>query len=129
MTCSGAKSKEELYKAVEEFQKNIKKCGFNVYIKKEQIVITNIVSTCAVNFKIPLTKLFVHLNKICKTGEIVKRPEKHPGLVYKKKIENSNICYVFYNSGKINITGAKEEEHIHEAFKNIYPELLKVKMP
>jgi transcription initiation factor TFIID TATA-box-binding protein len=129
MTCCGAKSKEELYKALKKYKKIIKKCGFDVHIKKKQIVIRNIVSTCAVNFKIPLSKLFVHLNKICKTGEIVKKPKQHPGLIYKKKIENSNICYVFYNSGKITITGAKEEEHIHEAFKNIYPELLKVKMP
>ena len=129
MTCCGAKSKEELYKALKKYKKIIKKCGFDVHIKKKQIVIRNIVSTCTVNFRIPLTKLFVHLNKICKTGEIVKKPQKYPGLIYKKKIENSNICYVFYNSGKITITEAKEEEHINEAFKNIYPELLKVKMP
>lgn len=129
MTCCGAKSKEELYKSLKKFKKIIKKCEFDVHIKKKQIIIRNIVSSCSVNFKIPLSKLCVHLNKISKSGEIAKKPEKYPGLIYKKKIEDSNICYVFFNSGKINITGAKKEEHIHEAFKAIYPELLKVKMP
>ena len=108
MICSGAKSKEELYKALKKYQTILKKCGFDVHIKKEEIVISNIASTCAVNFKIPLTKLFVHLNKICKTGEMVEKPKKYPGLIYKRKIKNSNICYVFFNSGNINITGAKE---------------------
>ena len=129
ITCSGAKSKEELFNALKKLKKIIINCGFDANIKKKEIIIRNIASTCSVDFMIPLCELCVHLNNISKLGEIAKKPEKFPGLIYKKKIGESNICYIFFSSGKINITGAKKEEHIQEAFKIIYPELLKVKKP
>lgn len=129
ITCCGAKSKEELYNALKILKKIIIRCGFDANIKKKEIIIRNIVSTCSVDFMIPLSKLSDHLNDISKSGEITKKPKKFPGLLYRKKIGESNICYTFFNSGKINITGAKKEEDIQEAFKIIYPELLKVKMP
>ena len=129
ITCSGAKSKEELFNALKKFKNIIIRCGFDANIKKKEIIITNIASTCSVDFMIPLSKLYAHLKNISKSGEIVQKPEKFPGLIYRKKIGESNICYIFFNSGKINITGVKKEEHIQEAFKAIYPELLKVKMP
>lgn len=128
MTCCGAKFKEQIYKALKKFKKIIKKCGYDVHIKKKQIIIRNIASTCKVNFKISLKKFYQNLNEKLKKGETVEMPEKHPAIIYKKKIENSNICYIIYKSGSINITGAKEKEHIDKAFKSIFPELLKVKM-
>ena len=127
ITCCGAKSKEELIKAIKKFKQIFENWGLDVNIDIKDLIIRNIASSCAVNFKIPLTKLCVHLNKISKRGEMAEKPERYPGLIYKKTIENSNICYIFYNSGKITITGAKKEEHIDKAFKFIYPELLKVK--
>ena len=129
ITCSGAKSKEELYKALKKFKKIITRCGFDASIKKKEIIIRNISSTCSVDFRISLLRLYAHLKNISKSGETVKKPEKFPGLIYKKKIGESNISYTIFDSGNINITGAKKEEHIQEAFRTIYPELLKAKIP
>ena len=82
ITCSGAKSKEELYKALKELKKIIIRCGFDANIKKKEIIIRNIASTCSVDFMIPLSKLNDHLKDISKSGEITEKPEKFPGLYF-----------------------------------------------
>jgi transcription initiation factor TFIID TATA-box-binding protein len=45
-------------------------------------------------------------------------PELFPGLIY--RMASLKIVFLVFVSGKIVITGAKEERLIHEGFREIY---------
>ena len=100
---------EELNKALMKFKQIFKKWYFNAI---KEIIIRNI-KLIAIIFMIP-NKIVCSFkwNKQFKRNFI--KPERYPGFIYKKKKENLNICYIFYNSGKITITGAKNKwRHIN----------------
>lgn len=128
MVCSGVKSEEELTKTLIKYDNKIKRCGFSTKLNLEEISINYISATYDIKFGLPLSKLLNYLNNLGEDGvNIHYEPELFPGLIYSKKVENSNMTLTFFASGKFNITGAKNIEHIYNIFDQIYPELLKFK--
>lgn len=154
MVCTGAKSEEESRQASRIYAKIIQKIGFQV--KFHEFKIQNIVGSCDVKFPITLSKLNIELSKTPKEknnsekdkeknlaagaeekkssgkDEAKKRyichyePEVFPGLIY--HMFKPEIVLLIFVSGKIVLTGAKEKSEIFEAFRNIYPVLLKHKL-
>lgn len=53
-----------------------------------------------------------------KEDKVQYEPEVFPGLVYRMK--NPKVTFLIFVSGKIVITGAKNEKTIHDSFEKIY---------
>lgn len=138
----GAKNEQDSERAAKIFAHSIKGLGYKPKFKNFQIV--NIVGTCDVKFNIKLTqlnhKLYEELEKNSKEkkpetnvksnkkekGEIIfYEPEIFPALIY--HMANPKLTLLIFFSGKINFLGAKHNNDIYEAYKKIYPFLLKFK--
>jgi transcription initiation factor TFIID TATA-box-binding protein len=120
---TGTTNEKDSYKAARKFVKILKKCGFEVLFKSFQII--NIVSSCNVNFDIALTKLntYLYYKYSSITNKVSYEPEVFPGLIY--RMEKPKITVLIFGSGKINFVGAKKQEDITEAYKKIYPLIVK----
>ena len=120
---TGTTNEKDSYKAARKFVKILKKCGFKVLFKSFQII--NIVSSCNVNFDIALTKLntYLYYKYSSITNKVSYEPEIFPGLIY--RMEKPKITLLIFDSGKINFVGAKKQEDITEAYKKIYPLVVK----
>ena len=94
-----------------------------VLFKSFQII--NIVSSCNVNFDIALTKLntYLYYKYSSIKNKFSYEPEVFPGLIY--RMEKPKITVLIFGSGKINFVGAKKQEDITEAYKKIYPLVVK----
>ena len=128
IVCLGLKSEEQIKKALIEYGNMIKKCGYDIKLKLDEVIITNIAASCNIKFTLPLSELYNHLKKI-KEADVNIEYEKDifPAVIYSKQIENSKMKLMIFSSGKIVITGAKKKEYIYDIFNHIYPELLKFK--
>lgn len=118
MVCTGAKSEENARFASRKFARIIQKLGFPASFKEFKI--QNIVGSCDVKFPIRLELLAVRHGNFCSY-----EPELFPGLIY-RMLEPKVVLLIFV-SGKIVLTGAKEKQHIHEAFRTIYDTLQEFK--
>lgn len=114
MVCTGAKSVELSKLAAKRYAAIIRKLGFDA--KFSDFKIQNIVGSCDVKFPIRLEQLSAEHENFS-TYE----PELFPGLVY--RMVDPKIVLLIFVSGKIVLTGAKEKEHINQAFRKIYPVL------
>lgn len=52
-------------------------------------------------------------------------PELFPGLIY--RMSDPKVCLLIFVSGKVVLTGAKSKTDIDNAYRKIYPELVKYK--
>jgi transcription initiation factor TFIID TATA-box-binding protein len=118
MVCTGARSEEDSRKAARQYAKIIQKLGFEV--RFTEFKIQNIVGSCDVKFPIRLEGLANAHSRFCNY-----EPEMFPGLIY--RMSKPKIVLLIFVSGKIVLTGAKERNHIFDAFHNIYPVLLNFK--
>lgn len=135
MVCLGAKNEEDSYKACKIYAKIIKKCNYPVILQNFKI--RNIVSSCNVNFQIPLSKLYIYMAKHLTKNYLIKYfPEIFPGLIFHyledknkndKNEEKPNIIFLIFASGNIVITGAKKNIQIYNSFKKIYQMLIDLK--
>lgn len=113
IVCTGASTVTDAYQAAQNIIGRLKQYGYYGAEVKD-FNIKNMVATVDNNFHIKLGPLFDEYYKICSF-----EPELFPGLVYRMK--NPKVSLIIFNSGKMNITGAKSIEEIEEAFKIIYP--------
>lgn len=111
MVVTGAKSPEESNLASRKYARIIEKIGFPV--KFRDFSIQNIVGSCDVKFAIHLERLEQKHKKF-----VQYEPELFPGLIY--RMASLKIVFLIFVSGKIVITGAKEERLIYEGFREIY---------
>ena len=124
---TGATTEEDSRTAARKLIKILRNCGFKVGYKTFKII--NIVSSCNVNFPIRLTQLNAHLcykyniNNIKKGNKVYYEPEVFPGLIY--RMEKPKLTLLIFAGGKINFVGAKKQEDIFEAYKKIYPIVVK----
>ena len=135
MVCLGAKTEEESKNACKIFGKILINLKYPITLKN--IKIQNIVSSCDVKFKIPLSKLNNHIIKYLGAKRISYEPEFFPGLIYhyyndidnisKENEEKSNIVFLIFSSGNIVISGAKNRNEIYEKFDKLFPLLNKFK--
>ena len=129
MVCLGAKTEEESKNACKIFGKIL--INFKYPITLKNFKIQNIVSSCDVKFKIPLSKLNNHIIKYLGAKRISYEPEVFPGLIYHyyNDIDNnseenggkSNIVFLIFSSGNIVIAGAKNRNEIYDKFDKLFP--------
>ena len=120
---TGATTEEDSRAAARKIIKILRNCGFKVGYKSFEII--NIVSSCDVNFPIRLRQLNYDLRYKynIKGNKVYYEPEVFPGLIY--RMEKPKVTVLMFASGKINFVGAKKQEDIFEAYKKIYPIVVK----
>jgi len=117
MVVTGAKSTEELIKAVKRIIKTLKKHGIDI-VGKPKIQIQNIVASANLHVNVNLDKAaFVLENNMYE-------PEQFPGLIY--RMDDPKVVLLIFSSGKMVITGAKREEEVYTAVKKIFDKLLEI---
>lgn len=115
MIVTGAKSTSESEKAARRYFQIIRKVGFTNAMFRE-FKIQNITATCDMGFPIRLEGL-VYAHSQNATYE----PELFPGLVY--KMTDPKVVFLVFVSGKVVITGAKDEGMIEVGIGKLYPYL------
>ena len=120
---TGATTEEDSRAAARKIIKILRNCGFKVGYKSFEII--NIVSSCDVNFPIRLRQLNYDLRYKynIKGNKVYYEPEVFPGLIY--RMEKPKVTVLMFANGKINFVGAKKQEDIFEAYKKIYPIVVK----
>jgi len=116
MVVTGAKSVQELVKAVKKILKSLRDAGIEIQ-GRPQLQIQNIVASANLHVKIDLEKAAWFLEKS------MYEPEQFPGLIY--RMDDPKVVLLIFSSGKMVITGAKREEDVKRAVENIYQKLLK----
>lgn len=97
----GAKSKQELIDAVEEFLEAINELGIETDKKSGDILIQNVVVNYDFDREFDLSVVSVALD----LNNIEYEPEQFPGLIYRSQSVNATV--LVFASGKVVITGAK----------------------
>ena len=118
MVVTGAKSVKQLVWAVKTILKKFITKGIAIQ-GRPQIQIQNIVASANLNVLVDLEKAAFVL------PHSMYEPEQFPGLIY--RMEKPRVVLLIFSSGKMVITGAKREEEVHEAVKNIFEILQKNK--
>ncbi len=114
MICTGAKSEEQTIKAVGKVIKQLKSQG--IAIKgKPKIKIQNIVASASLGGRIDLEESTYKLTKT------MYEPEQFPGLIH--RIDTPKVVILIFASGKLVITGAKKEEEVYQAVKDLHKKL------
>ena len=136
IVCLGGKSVEESEKACHKVEELLKDLGYPVLLKDFKV--QNMVGSCHLNFKIPLTKLNSDIRKNM-NQKAVYEAEVYPALIYyfgknqkneqksKKYDKNLNLVCLIYGTGNIVITGAKNQKHLSDVWNEVSPILLKFK--
>ena len=133
IVCLGAKTEEDSEKACRKYGKILK--NMNYPVKFKDFKIQNIVSSCNLNFEIPLGKLDIHMKKYLPKSKVSYEPELFPGLIYRymdEKMENTKerpkIVYLIFKSGNIVIAGAKTRNQIFDSFEKVFTLLSQFKL-
>jgi transcription initiation factor TFIID TATA-box-binding protein len=117
MVVTGAKSTEELIKAVKRIIKTLKKHGIDI-TGKPKIQIQNIVASANLHVNVNLDKAaFLLENNMYE-------PEQFPGLIF--RMDDPKVVLLIFSSGKMVITGAKREEEVYRAVKKIFEKLVEL---
>jgi transcription initiation factor TFIID TATA-box-binding protein len=106
MVCTGAKSEKQARSAVKKVVRELKTNGI-IILGKPKIVIQNMVASANLHGKIDLETMSDVLE------HVMYEPEQFPGLIY--RMTEPKVVLLVFASGKLVITGAKKEEHVHEA--------------
>jgi len=114
MVITGAKSTEELIKAVKKIVRTLYKKGI-IITSRPKIQIQNIVASANLYREVNLEKAaFLLENNMYE-------PEQFPGLIY--RMSDPQVVLLIFSSGKMVITGAKSEDEVEEAVRKIYKKL------
>lgn len=115
--CTGARSEEDIKKAVDSLLKKFKEGDITIK-GRPKIEIQNIVASAKMNFRVNLDLLAME----CENTEY--EPEQFPGLVF--RLEEPKTVMLVFRSGKMIITGAKtskDADKAAEETKNIIKEI------
>jgi transcription initiation factor TFIID TATA-box-binding protein len=110
MVCTGAKSEKQARNAIKKVVKELKTNGI-IILGKPKIVIQNMVASANLHGKIDLETAADIMDNV------MYEPEQFPGAIYRMK--EPKVVMLLFASGKLVITGAKREEHVHEAAEKI----------
>ncbi|UXD21451.1 TATA-box-binding protein [Ignicoccus pacificus DSM 13166] len=114
MVITGAKSTEELIRAVKTIFAILKKHGI-VGKVRPRIQIQNIVASANLNVDVNLEKAAFLLENS------MYEPEQFPGLIY--RLEEPRVVLLLFSSGKMVVTGAKKEDEVKRAVEKVYKKL------
>jgi transcription initiation factor TFIID TATA-box-binding protein len=96
--CSGARSKADIERAVEQLLAKLKEGKIEV-TEKPKVQIQNIVASASLNFRVNLDQLAMD----CEDTEY--EPEQFPGLIF--RLAEPKTVMLIFKSGKMIVTGAK----------------------
>ncbi len=114
MVVTGAKSTDELIRAVKKIVKLLKKHNI-VITGRPKIQIQNIVASANLHVEVNLEKAaFLLENNMYE-------PEQFPGLIY--RMDDPQVVLLIFSSGKMVVTGAKMEDEVYRAVRKIYEKL------
>jgi len=114
MVVTGAKSTDQLIKGFKKIIRTFVRYGI-VIVGKPKIQIQNIVASANLNVEVDLEKAAYLL------PNTMYEPEQFPGLIHRS--DDPKVVILLFSSGKMVITGAKSEEDVERAVKNIYKKL------
>ncbi|EER14205.1 TATA-binding protein, putative [Perkinsus marinus ATCC 50983] len=115
---TGSNSEETAKDAAKKVAKIVIKSGAYPQARFRRFKIENMVASADVRFPIRLEALAYEHRSYCSY-----EPELYPGLVF--RLFEPKVALLIFVSGKIVFTGAKNRDDITNAFRNIYPLLLK----
>jgi transcription initiation factor TFIID TATA-box-binding protein len=114
--CTGAKSLEEVDKAIHEIINKIKNVGLPVS-ENPEIKTQNIVASSDLKKELQLSSLAKAL--LAENAEY--EPKQFPGLVY--RMDNLGVVLLLFSSGKLVCTGAKKLEDVTTAIDTMKDKL------
>jgi transcription initiation factor TFIID TATA-box-binding protein len=116
VVCTGAKSLEDVKRAVQKVAKEIEKSGVKV-ITEPEIQVQNIVASSDLESEINLNSIAISLG----LEKVEYEPEQFPGLVY--RLSEPKVVVLLFGSGKLVCTGAKKPQDVERAVEKIANEL------
>ncbi len=118
IVCTGARTIENVDKAMVKIVEALKKIGVNVKSKPEYTV-QNMVASGSIGMDINLNTLAVKLENT------EYEPEQFPGLVY--KLRGTRATFLVFTNGQIVCTGTKSKEAVDDAVKKLVKKLKEIK--
>ncbi|MCD6368222.1 MAG: TATA-box-binding protein [Thermoproteales archaeon] len=118
MVCTGAKSENEVYKAVDKVVKLLAKYGID--LGEPEITIQNIVASGSLNGTVDLERAALLLENT------MYEPEQFPGLIY--RMGDPRVVILVFSSGKCVCTGAKKEKDVEVAINKLYNKLMELEV-
>jgi len=118
IVCTGTRTPKDLKKAFEKIIKLIRKTGVRIP-RDFKIRVENIVASTKLDARLNLDKIAFTLEN----SEY--EPEQFPGLVL--RMENPNVAFLLFSSGKIVCTGARKKKDINVAIEKLIQQLKKIK--
>ena len=116
VVCTGAKTIEDVQKAIAKVCQKVQKAGASVYDKPD-ITVQNIVASANLHAKLNLNAIALAIG----LEKVEYEPEQFPGLVY--RLEEPHVVVLLFGSGKLVCTGARKAEQVSEAIDKISQEL------
>ena len=116
VVCTGAKSLEDVKRAVRKVALEIEKSGVKV-ITEPEIMVQNIVASSDLESEINLNSIAISLG----LEKVEYEPEQFPGLVY--RLSEPKVVVLLFGSGKLVCTGAKKPQDVERAVEKIATEL------
>ena len=110
--CTGGKSLEEVRRAIQKVAGLLIESGISANPDPE-FVVQNMVAIYDIGHTLNLTNLTIALG----LENIEYEPEQFPGLVY--RVRDPKVVCLLFGSGKMVITGAKNEEDIERAVDGV----------
>jgi TATA-box binding protein (TBP) (component of TFIID and TFIIIB) len=111
ITCAGAKSEPEAYKAARRYCRLLQKMQFKVKLSNYRVV--NVLATCTMPFYMDIIKLADAYKKECSY-----EPELHPGATFKLKELKSTLK--LFTTGSITLT-SPSVEYAQRAIVYMFP--------
>ena len=106
VVCTGARSMDKVYLAIERIIESLEKINIHIKIKPE-VKIQNIVASGSIGMKLNLNVLAMKLENT------EYEPEQFPGLVY--KLMEAKATFLLFSNGKVVCTGTKSEQEVDKA--------------
>ena len=112
MIVTGAKTEKDSKLASKKYTIIIQKVG--IPVTYNAYTIQNMTATCDVHFPIRLEGLIMNY-----AANATYEPELFPGLIY--RVPESKIVILIFVSGKLVLTGAKNNESMTTALEDVFP--------
>lgn len=116
LVCTGAKTYEQVKKAIDTVVQNIRKAGIEI-AESPSFVVQNIVASADLGQPVNLTSVVISLG----LERVEYEPEVFPGLVY--RMTDPKVVILLFGSGRLVCTGARQPSDVDEAVKKITEEL------
>lgn len=115
LICTGASSESVARAALDEFHSDLRETGID--FEQAELRVQNIVGVVDFQQRLNLNAAAVGLG----LERVEYEPEQFPGLVYRP--ENADVVCLLFGSGSMVVTGAQEEEDIHETAGDVFSKL------